>query len=504
MSTSTLFPHPVTPSLPRPARLAPQEVAQPVDPPLTNTPYQRLKNSPVGRFVSENPLLSGVAGVGGAIVTAGASSQSAVFSDVAQYGIVPAVSAGVALVGAAAVHDAVVNDAETHPLRAAWKMGAGSVAALGGTQVIGDIYHIPVLDRALTGTLEVGVRNAQAIAGVTVMAGGAAAGQFAVERLTQAVQHAEHRGANALLGVGSATAAAGGVLGGLELVGRQYGVAGLDHIFTQTLETLARSSAGAVGAGTFALAGGAVLAQEAVGGMVRGQNAVITAAEVTGAAASALGGAELVGYGLGIEALRGLFTQHLDVVGSAGLAALGAAVTREAASSAAKEGLTLGNTSAAGLGATMATGGAALVAESIGFSSAAGSLGHGTLVVAGLGLGGMTAALGRSAVRSFRQGDVLAGLGSMTGGAVTASAGLGLVGYGLGVPGISEMGGQVFNRVVVPVFDHVIAPAARFLFENPVAGAVVLVAGVGAYAWYRHTHHAERSSAGSAEQRRTP
>ncbi|NDD30188.1 MAG: hypothetical protein EB084_18175, partial [Proteobacteria bacterium] len=297
----------------------------------------------MGRFVSENPLLSGVAGVGAAIVTAGASSQSAVFSDVAQYGIVPAVSAGVALVGAAAAHDAVVNDLEAHPLRAAWKITAGSTAALGGTQVVGAIYHIPVLNRALTGTLEALVNNAEGIAGLSVMAGGAAAGQFAAERLTQAAHHAEHRGANALLGLSSAAGSAGGLLGGLELVGRQYGVAGLDHIFTHTLKTLAASNAGAVAAGGFLLAGGAVLTQEAVNDIAARQNAVITAAEGSGAVSTALGGAELVGHGLGIEALHGLFTQHLDVLSSTALTALGAAVTREAADSIAKEGPTLGN-----------------------------------------------------------------------------------------------------------------------------------------------------------------
>ena len=286
----------------------------------------------------------------------------------------------------------------------------------------------------------------------------------------------------------SSAASAAGLLGGAELVGRQYGIAGLDRVFTRTIEALSGTGAGATAAGGLLVAGSAVLAAEAIANARKDGGPLVTVAESMGAATTGLGGAELVGHGLHVPALQGLLTQHLGLIGSASLSSTGAAICVEAARSVTERGLTVGNMSAGTTGATMTMGGLATAAFTLGFDNAAVSLGHGTAVAAGLGLCGVTAALGRSVVDRFRKGDVVGGLTAGAGATVTASSGLGLAGYGLGSDAMAHIAKQVFDHGVVPVFDHVIDPAVRFLFENPVAGTVVLVAGVGAYAWYRHGH----------------
>lgn len=459
--------------------------ALPSEPPGVDTPYQKIRNSAPGRFVRENKVVSALAGAGGWIVMAGGASQSPAFEQFARYGIVPAIGAGVALVGAAAVHDAFVNDLGVHDGRALAKIAVGSGSALGGTEMVGRTFDIPVLNRALSGTLETLGDHGQALAGVAVAGSGLLAGQFALDRFSAAAQQDEHRAANILLGTAGSGAAVGGVLGGLELVGRQYGIAGLDRAFSGTLETLARTGAGAVGAGGFLTAGSAVLAHEAVNNIRAGGNSLITAVEGMGAVTTGLGGAELVGHGLGISALDGLFTQNMGLIGAGGLSAAGAAITTEAARSMTARGLTLGNTSAATAGATMTVGGSGLAALILGFDSTAYTLARGTAVAAGAGLLGVTAALGRTSIDSFRKGDVATGLAAAAGTTVTASGGLGLVGHGLGIEAVSRVGDQLFEHALLPAYDRVLVPAARFLFENPVVGGIALAVGVGAYAWVR-------------------
>jgi hypothetical protein len=323
-----------------------------------------------------------------------------------------------------------------------------------------------------------------------VVAGSVGAARFAVKRFEKAAESGEHRPANLLLGVTSATAAAGGGLGGLQLIGDQYHLPGLDHVFTRTIDALSHTGLGSVAGGGLLIGGAGVLAQEAVQNVRKGGNDVVTVAEGMGSVTAGLGGAELLGHGLGIKALEGLFTQHLPTIGAVGMSATGAALTRASLESVAHHGLTVKNTLGVTTGGSMAVGGLAIGADLFGLSSAANLLGHGTALAAGLGFGAVTAALGRTAVDSFRSGDVATGGAAAAATTLSATAGLALVGEGLGITAITRLGEQVFNHAVVPLWDHAIEPAARFLFENPVAGAVVIAVGVGAYAWYRH--HGEK------------
>ncbi|MBI3927140.1 MAG: hypothetical protein HY319_16510 [Armatimonadetes bacterium] len=453
--------------------------------PPKNTPYQKIKNSALGKTVREHPVLTGVAATGAAITMAGGAAQSEAFANVARYGIVPAVAAGVATMGAAAVHDAIVNDLGEHNGRAAAKIGLGSVSALGGAQVVGACYDVPILEEALTGPLEVLFENGQAVLGAGVAAGGVAAGRYAVGRFQQAAADPAHRVRNGALGVGATVAAATGLLGGAELIGRNFEIPVMSRALTGTVEFLSETPAASVAGGAALLGGAAVLGKEAVDNFRRGGNDLLTAAEAMGAVTGALGGAQLAGYGLGLEATRGLLTDHADTVGSVALSVLGAGLVRTSARSLRQNGVTVGNSLGLSAGLAAVPGGVALAAQTLGLEQAAEVLGRGAGVAAGAGLGLAAYAFGQRAVDSAREGRPLSAVfhGSMA--AASATTSLWAVGESLGIEAISRVGERIAEHTLEPLFEHVIAPTAEFLFENPVAGAVLLAVGVGGYLYWR-------------------
>lgn len=452
-----------------------------------NTPYRRILDSRAGKAVREHKILTGVGVIGGSIVVAGAAAQSPVAEAVTRYGLVPAVGAGLATLGATAVHDAFVNDMAEHKGRAALKIGAGTGATLGGVQMIGLAYDIPVLDQALSGTVEKVFEHGEALLGAGVAGGGVMAGRFALQRARQAVESAEGRAVNVALAATGGTASVAGVLGGAELIGRQYGIAGLDRAFTATVQTLAETPAASVVGGAALIGGAGVLVSEGLANVRRGGNDFVTLAQGMGAVTAGLGGAELTGHGLGVEALRGALTHHADSVGSVAVAGLGAALAHTSGRSVAQSGLRPLNSLGLAVGSAIVPLGLGLGAATFGLHQAAEIGARGAGLVAGLGLGATTFALGRKAAESARSGNFGGAALSGAGAAGTASLSLFAVGESLGIEAVSRLGREVADATVVPLWDKVLAPSMEFLFEHPIAGAVILAAGIGAVAWYNAT-----------------
>lgn len=450
---------------------------------VKNTPYQQIKNSPAGRFVRHNKLATGAAAVGGAIVLAGGAAQSETVARVAQYGVIPAVGAGMAVVGFAAAHDAVVNDLGQRNGLAAAKIVGGTLSGLGGVQIVGMSYHIPLLDRALTGPLEALSDHGLAVLGGGVAGGGLAAGALAAREFKQAAT-GDHKARHAALGVAASLGSAGGLLGGGELIGRQYGIAGLDRAFTGTVETLSQSPVAAVAGGALLVAGAGVLGAEAAGNFQKGGNDLLTVAEGMGAVSAGLGGLELIGHGAGVQALQGLLTHHADTVGAAALTTGGLAIGRMALSDMRQHGLGLKNSLGLGSAAVMVPGGLMAGAGSLGLATDL--LSRGTQLGLGAGLALTSVALGQGAVRSARAGDL--GTAAFQGlvGAGTAASSLLVTGDALGIEAVSRLGERIADATVVPFTEHVLWPTARFLFQNPLAGAALLATGLGIYIYLRH------------------
>lgn len=444
-----------------------------------NTPYQQIKNSPVGQLVRENKVGTAATALAACTVVAGGSVQSEAFSHFAQHALVPATAVGVAGLGAAVVHDALVNDIGKHNARATAKIAAGSVAALGGTQLIGLMYDIPVLDRALTGVV---FEHGGSLLGGGLLAGAAVAGKSAVGQFQKAAG-GQNTAVHAALGTGAALGAVGAGLAGAELIGRDLEISGLDRALSGTVELLTQSSASSVVGGGLMVAGAAVAGVQAVKKLQNSDHDYATAALATGAAAGGLGGAEILGHGLGLEATKGLFTQHAGTIGGLSTAAFGAAVTRHAASNIQKNGATPWNTLALTAGVGGIGAGVGLTALSFEGLRFAEQVTNTTVAAVGGGLGFSAYAFGKRALQAGQKGEVGAALFHASGAAASAAGGLFAVGSGLGIEALERAGEKVVDATVKPLTEHVLMPAFQFLFENPALGGIGLALAVGGYAY---------------------
>ena len=448
--------------------------------PPVNTPYQQLKQSKLGKIVRENKVLTGVAATAGSVVLAGAAAQSQAFAKVAQYGVVPAAGLGLATVSALAAHDAVVNDLPDRPFKGSAKLAAGVAGSLGGLQIVGASLDIPVLDQALTTPLNKALDNGQGILGLAVAGGGLVAGKFAVQRF-QAAAQGDSKARNLSLGVASAVTSAAATLGGVELIGRNFQVPVMDKALTGTIEALSAGGLGAVAGGTLLAGGGVQLASEAVQNFKKGGNDFVTLAEGMGAVTAGLGGVQLAGHGLGLKATEGLLTEHGELMLATALTGSGASALRTSLKDIQKSGLgtinSLGLTASAGL----IPGGLAVAADSLGMQAASRFLGDSAITGLGLGLGVTSFALGRSAVNSAREGDLMNAAGEGLASATLGAGGLFTVGAGAHIPGLETAGRKVLQATVEPFWDHVVTPSAQFLFNNPLAGGACIALGVGGY-----------------------
>ncbi|MBT9581825.1 hypothetical protein IV102_00655 [bacterium] len=454
--------------------------------PRNNTPYQQLKSSKLGTIVRENKIVTGLATAATGVVLAGGAAQSQAFAQVAQYGIAPAVGVGVATVSALMAHDAVVNDFSERPLLGAAKLATGVVGTLGGAQVVGLAYDIPGLDRALSTPLGKVFENGQAVLGAGVVGGGLAAGKFALDKFSKAAEVSEYRSRNLALGAVATATSATALLGGAELIGRNFEVPVMDQALTGTVRALSSGGVGSVLGGTLLAAGAAQLGNEAIANFRKGGNDLITVAEGMGAVSAGLGGIQLAGHGFGLKATEGLLTEHAPLVASAALSGLGLAATRTSLNSIKQSGLKPLNSLGMAAGVAMIPGGLAAASASLGWNQAAETLGRGAGALAGLGLGVSSYALGRRAFEEGQQGKLINAAGYGLGATASATASLAVVGESLNVPVLKQASRKILSSTLEPLMDHVLEPSARFLFNHPVAGGAALAVGVGGYLYARY------------------
>jgi hypothetical protein len=449
--------------------------------PIKQTPYQKVKNSTIGRLVRDNKVGTGASVVAATAVIGGGVLQSDAFSQVARYGIAPAVGAGVSALGAAAVHDAVVNDVGENNLLATAKIAGGTTAALGGAQVVGLAFDIPVLDQALTGVV---FDHGESVLGGALLTGAAFAGKAAAGQFTKMGEADSNKAVHGALGTGAIVGSAAAGLAGIELVGRDLNIPGADRAFTGTLEFLTKTSAASVVGGGLLVGGALVAGGQAGKNLVSGDgNDYATAAMASGAVAGGLGGVEILGHGLGLEATRGLFTEHAGAVGGLSVSAFGGAIANHAAKSIQKNGATPFNTLALTTGVAAIGGGASLAAVALNASAATEFIGNGTSVLAGAGLGMSSYAFGKQAIKATKEGKIGTALFHGAGAATTAAGGLFAVGRGLGIEALEQAGEKIIDVTVRPLAEHVIGPSLEFLFENPVLGGLGLAAVVGSFAY---------------------
>ncbi len=396
---------------------------------------------------------------------------------------------GAASLGAAALlaEDAVQSFKEGSTIKGGAEALGATVAGLGGVELIGRQYNVPYAKEALSASADFMSDNAMAMGGSAAVAGGA----FAIKKGVD-----EMMDGKMLKGGAIAAGGAVGVLGGAELVGRQFNIPVMKEALTGPAKAIFTSKAGlAASGGAVALTG----AGAAIDGVRRLStqtgilNDVIGVAEVTAGITAATGGASLIGLATGNDKLKSALANNMEFVGAAAALGSAAALGKYTVNSVKEDGLGLINT-ATGTGAALAAlGGVELAASQLGVAGLDKVFSKGWQPVLGVGLGAAAYKLGSNAVSEFKEGNMgnaagQAGLSFMSGAGSAA-----LIGESLNIPIIGKMG----SKTIEIVGEKILSPVFEFAVKNPVLtlGAVAIAGGAGAYAYYSKDAEAEAAKA---------
>lgn len=328
------------------------------------------------------------------------------------------------------------------------KLAGSGLAVLGGAELVGRNYDVPVLNKALTGPVAWVQGNVKAVTGATAMAGGAFALHDGLKRLDDG---------NKWLAGAEIAGGTVGALGGAELIGRNFNIPVLNQALTGPVKFMFTSKGG------LATSGGLVSAA-AIGAGADGvrrlttekgiANDAIGVAEFTAGVAGVTGGASIVGYATGSEKLLKVFPENVDVLGGAALVGGAFAMGKHTLDSAHKDGVTLLNTGMGTAAALMGTGGTHVIARKFGAEAADQAFVKGYESIAAAGLGVATVKLGEMAIKEGADfvkdsDDVLAGakaIGLGTAAVVTGTTATGLVGHAYQIPALENGARKVMEK----------------------------------------------------------
>ncbi len=354
--------------------------------------------------------------------------------------------AGVAL-AASGVQDLKTGDS----MLGAGKLAGGAIAGLGGVEMIGRNYNVPVMDKALTGSAAWLKNNVQAVTGGAAVAGGVYALQDGIQRLNADDGNKWIAGAEIAGGVA-------GTLGGIEMIGRNYNIPGMNQALTGPVKFIFTSKAGITGAGGLISASGIGLAADGVRRLTTEKgivNDAIGAAEFTAGVAAATGGLSVIGYATGSEKLMQVFPKNADILGASALIASGAAMGKFTVDDMQENGLTLTNTATATGAGLLATGGAHVIASKFAGNAVDAGFNKAYTGVAVAGLGAASFKLGEKAIEEGKEffkdtSDLKTGAKAL--------------GYGAGAVASGATAIQmVENNFKIPIWKHADAAAGTGL-----------------------------------------
>jgi hypothetical protein len=447
------------------------------------------ENTQDGTFVGDHYML---AGAGALVGTTAAVAGVAKLADK-----VPAIEkavefvfekngkllGGSASLGAAYVlgEDAVASFKEGSTAKGAAETLGATVAGLGGAELVGRQFNIPVVKEAISGPARFVKDNVLAVSGGAAAAGGLALGAKGVKDI---------KDGKAIQGAVELTAASVGVLGGGELIGRQYNIPVLNQALSGPFKAVfgnngmskvvGGGAAGLVGAGV-AVDGARRLTQDK--GLI---NDGLGALEVTAGVTGITGGTSLIGMGLGNERLARVLPENLKVVAGVGMVAGATALAKHTVKDMKENGVGLINTATGTGAALLAVGGTQQVAENFGIPVLNRAMDKAWKPVLGAGLAVASYQFGANALKEGQNflDDPTAGKAFNAGGqAVLATlSGAGsatLLGGAMGIPALENAG----EKVLRSVGDNIVAPVFKAAVKNPflTLGAVAVAGGAGYY-----------------------
>ncbi|PIQ29120.1 hypothetical protein COW36_17990 [bacterium (Candidatus Blackallbacteria) CG17_big_fil_post_rev_8_21_14_2_50_48_46] len=283
------------------------------------------ENTKEGTFIGDNMALVGAGTlVGGAATISGAVKLADKFPAVEKALEFTFVKNGLLVGGAASLgtaallgEDAVASFQEGSHGKAAAEAAGALVTGLGGAELVGRQYNIPVMKQALSTPLEKAYAHKEAIAGAAIATGGALLLKDGVENL---------KDGNSVMGGIELTGGSLAVLGSAELVGRRYNIPVMKEALSTPAEWVGKNVKAVTGAA--AVTGGAAALVKGAKDLSEGKK-LQGGAEIAGGVVGTLGGAELIGrqYNIPVmkEALTGtakaLFTSKGGIIVSGGAVA---------------------------------------------------------------------------------------------------------------------------------------------------------------------------------------
>lgn len=369
------------------------------------------------------------------------------------------------------------------------KLLGSAVGGLGGAELIGRQYDIPVVKKALSGPAEFVAENVKAVTGGVAIAGGAAAITKGVSDLKEGKK---------LQGGAEVAGGVVGVLGGGELIGRQYNIPILKEALTGPFKLLSSKAGIAVGGGVTALSG-VVAAGDGVRRLTTKTgiaNDAIGVAEVTAGVAGTTGGISLIGYATGSEKLMKVFPENITILGGTALISGAAAMGKYTVDNLKDDGLNLINAATGTGAALMALGGTEMIADKVGVPILDKAFTKGAEPVLAAGLGVAAYKLGEHAVdqgKDFMKdpnwvnGAAAAGLSAAS--VAAGATSLGLVGHAFNIPVLEQTslkmlhGVQWMGNKTVETVGKVAEPVFKFAVNHPAItlGALAVTAGAGYY-----------------------
>lgn len=381
--------------------------------------------------------------------------------------------------------DAIQSFKEGSSVKAGFETLGAVTAGLGGVEAVGRQYNIPGAKRALSATADFVSDKAMGIGGGLAAAGGAAAIKKGVEEIADG---------NTLKGAAYAAGGAVGVLGGAELVGRQFNVPVLKSALTGPAKAIFTSKGGMVASGGAIGLTGVGTVADGVRRLTTGKgivNDAIGVAEVAAGVTAATGGTTLVGMATGSEKLARALPESAEYIGAAAALGTSVAAAKFTYSSVKENGVTLLNT-ATGVGSALAGLGAVeLVGEKLGVQVANQAFSKGWKPVVGVGLAAATYKFGKGAANELKEGNMMNAAGQAGLSFLSAAGSAATLGDALNIPILGDMGEKVFK-----VAGDVAEPVFEFAVEHPFVtlGAVAVAGAAGVYTYTKNKDAEEEAA----------
>jgi hypothetical protein len=361
------------------------------------------------------------------------------------------------------------------------ELGGATVIGLGGVELVGRQFNIPVLKEALSTPAEVTAKfvekNWKGLTGAATIGGSA----YLVKTGIDDIQDGKN-----LKGYAKAVGGAITGIGGVELVGRQFDIPVLKEALTGPVKWIAGSKGGQITAGAVVGGAGLVSAVDGVrrlatkSGIV---NDIAGTAEVVGAVTAGTAATSIIGNAIGNDAMKKAFPENADVIGAVALGAGATGLAKFTAKSIKNDGVNFVNATTGTAAIMTAAGAVEVIGSKFGIPVAKAAFEKTWQPALAAGLGAASYKFGKNAFEAGKEGSMGQAAGNAAGAVVLGASSIALAGYAFKIPVLEKAGGKILEGAY-----NVAKPFVETAVEHPALTLTVVGAAtaVGAYSIYQH------------------